>query len=97
MWLFLVTEVMFFGGLFAGLHGLPLLYPAAFADASRHLDIFLGSVNTVILLTSSLTMALAVNAIQRGKRRLLMVFLALTMLLGTPFLGQRQQSTCSRG
>jgi cytochrome c oxidase subunit III len=87
MWLFLASEVMFFGGLFTGYIVYRFLYPEAFAEASRHLDIFLGAVNTVILLTSSLTMALAVNAIQRGNRRLLMVFLVATMLLGTVFLG----------
>jgi cytochrome c oxidase subunit III len=87
MWLFLVTELMFFGGLFAAYTVYRFMYPAAFADASRHLDLVLGSVNTVILLTSSLTMALAVHSIQIGKRRLLMLFLGLTMLLGIVFLG----------
>jgi cytochrome c oxidase subunit III len=86
MWLFLVTEVMFFGGLFAAYTVYRFMYPAAFADASRHLDLVLGTVNTVILLTSSLTMALAVNSIQKGRRGQLMIFLAATMLLGTIFL-----------
>jgi cytochrome c oxidase subunit III len=86
MWLFLATEVMFFGGLFTGYIVYRFLYPEAFADASGHLDVMLGSINTFLLLTSSLTMALAVNAIQFGKRRLLIVFLLATMLLGTAFL-----------
>jgi cytochrome c oxidase subunit III len=86
MWLFLVTEVMFFGGLFAAYTVYRFLYSGAFADASRHLDLTLGTVNTVILLTSSLTMALAVNSIQRGRRGQLMLFLAATMALGTLFL-----------
>jgi len=62
MWVFLVTEVLFFGGLFAAYSIYRAWYPEAFAFASHELDITLGTVNTVVLITSSLTMALAVHA-----------------------------------
>jgi cytochrome c oxidase subunit 3 len=87
MWVFLVTEVLFFGGLFAAYSIYRSWYPQAFAVASHELDIRLGTINTAVLITSSLTMALAVHAAQLGERRVLMTFLALTMLLGTVFLG----------
>jgi len=87
MWVFLATEVLFFGGLFVTYCVYRAFYPAAFAASSRELDIVLGAVNTMVLITSSLTMALAVHAAQTGARRALMVFLALTMILGAVFLG----------
>ena len=87
MWVFLVTEVLFFGGLFATYMVYRSWYPDAFAAASHELDITLGTVNTVVLITSSLTMALAVHAAQLGQRKLLMTFLILTMILGAAFLG----------
>jgi len=87
MWVFLVTEVLFFGGLFAAYSIYRGWYPDAFAAASHHLDVVLGSVNTVALIGSSLTMALAVHAAQTGQRRLLMLFLVVTMVLGCVFLG----------
>jgi cytochrome c oxidase subunit III len=87
MWVFLVTEVLFFGGLFVTYAVYLSLYPAAFGAASHELDILLGGINTAVLITSSLTMALAVHAAQLGQRRLLMIFLVVTMVLGTVFLG----------
>jgi cytochrome c oxidase subunit 3 len=78
---------MFFGGIFAVYIIYRYLFPQAFAEASKHLDIVLGSINTAVLLTSSLTMALAVNAIQRGKQRLLVILILVTMVLGMVFLG----------
>ena len=87
MWVFLVTEVLFFGGLFATYAVYRSWYPDAFAVASHELDVTLGAINTVVLITSSLTMALAVHAAQLGQRKLLMVFLVLTMILGAAFLG----------
>jgi cytochrome c oxidase subunit 3 len=87
MWLFLLTEIMFFGGLFTGYTVYRITYPAAFSAGSHHLDIVLGSINTAVLLGSSLTMALAVHAAQTGARQLLVGFLLLTILLGTVFLG----------
>ena len=87
MWVFLVTEVLFFGGLFVTYAVYRAFYPAAFAAASHELDLVLGATNTAVLITSSLTMALAVHAAQLGQRRPLLIFLVLTMLLGTVFLG----------
>ena len=87
MWVFLVTEVLFFGGLFAVYAIYRSWYPAAFAAASHELDVLLGTVNTVVLITSSLTMALAVHAAQTGDRRQLLTFLIVTMILGAVFLG----------
>jgi cytochrome c oxidase subunit 3 len=86
MWAFLATEMLFFGGLFLGYTVYRTLYPAAFTEGSQHLDIALGSVNTVVLIGSSLTMALAVHNAQVGKRQALVIFLGLTMLLGLMFL-----------
>jgi len=87
MWVFLVTEVMFFGGLFLAYAVYRWSFPRAFAAASRELDIVLGTTNTAVLIASSLTMALAVRSAQRGKRRPLVLFLLLTMVLGSVFLG----------
>ena len=87
MWVFLVTEVLFFGGLFATYCVYRNWYPGAFAAGSHELSIALGGVNTAVLITSSLTMALAVHAAQTGERRLLLLFLAATMMLGGVFLG----------
>ena len=87
MWVFLVTEVLFFGGLFATYMIYRNWYPDAFAAASHELDVTLGTINTAVLITSSLTMALAVRAAQLGQRRLVMMLLILTMVLGAAFLG----------
>jgi cytochrome c oxidase subunit 3 len=87
MWVFLVTEVLFFGGLFTAYLVYRWAYPEAFASASHHLDVTLGTINTAVLITSSLTMALAVHAAQTGDRSKLLLFLVLTMALGAVFLG----------
>jgi cytochrome c oxidase subunit III len=87
MWAFLLTEIMFFGGLFTGYAVYRAAYPAGFAEGSHHLDIVLGGINTAVLICSSLTMALAVHSAQLGERRTLTHFLLLTMLLGLVFLG----------
>jgi cytochrome c oxidase subunit 3 len=87
MWTFLVTEILFFGGLFLAYAIYRWSFPSAFALASRQLDITLGGVNTVLLIASSLTMALAVHAAQTGSGRALLGFLLLTILLGGAFLG----------
>jgi len=87
IWLFLVTEIMFFGGLFAAYAIFRWLYYAAFEGGSHILDIRLGAINTVVLLASSLTMALSVRSAQTGNRRALVLFLILTMILGGLFLG----------
>jgi len=87
MWLFLVTEILFFGGLFLAYMIYRMQYPQAFAEASHHLNVVLGGVNTAVLIGSSLTMAMAVWAAQLGKREAQMAFLAFTMVLGLAFLG----------
>jgi cytochrome c oxidase subunit III len=87
MWVFLVTEVLFFGGLFLVYSVYRSLYADAFAAASRELDVTLGAINTAVLIASSLTMALAVHAAQLGQRRALLLFLVATMALGSVFLG----------
>jgi cytochrome c oxidase subunit 3 len=87
MWLFLATEVMFFGGLFTGYTVYRSKYPDIFVQASHHLDIVLGGVNTFVLLASSLTMALAVRAAQVDDRKWLVRYLAATMVFGAVFLG----------
>ena len=87
MWVFLVTEVLFFGGLFMAYVLYRTWYPEMFIEASSHLDIKLGAFNTVVLIGSSLTMALAVRAAQTGERSATVVYLILTMILGSVFLG----------
>jgi cytochrome c oxidase subunit 3 len=87
MWAFLLTEVMFFGGLFVGYMVYRTAYLAGFVAGSHHLDVLLGTLNTAVLISSSLTMALAVHAAQVDRRQLLSRFLLLTMLLGLVFLG----------
>lgn len=87
MWAFLLTEVMMFGGLFLGYIVYRTQYPMAFAEASNHLDVWLGGINTVVLIVSSLTMALAVHAAQEGRRSGILKYLVLTLLLGGVFLG----------
>jgi cytochrome c oxidase subunit III len=87
MWLFLATEVMFFGGLFMAYTLYRFWYPDAWAAASHHLNITLGGFNTAVLLGSSLTMALAVRAAQLGRRNSQVIFLLLTIVLGVAFLG----------
>jgi cytochrome c oxidase subunit III len=87
MWVFLVTEVLFFGGLFVTYLVYRNWYPDAFTAGSRELLVWAGTTNTFVLITSSLTMALAVHAAQMGNRRLLMLLLMVTMALGCVFLG----------
>src|SRR3954453_13228792 len=79
MWAFLATEVMFFGGLFAAYTVYRYEYWPAFAAGSRHQNVLLGAVNTMVLLTSSLTIALAVRAAQLRQRLELVRFLIATM------------------
>ena len=88
MWVFLVTEVLFFGGMFMAYILYRIWYPEMFVHASSHLSVPLGTFNTAVLIGSSLTMAYAVNAAQRGaKPREQVMWLVGTMILGTIFLG----------
>src|SRR3954464_4026402 len=85
MWVFLLTEIMFFGAIFLAYFVYRYLYPEMFLEMSKHLDVFLGTVNTAVLLTSSLTMALAVNAAQTGKQKRLFTMLLITLLCALGF------------
>lgn len=87
MWTFLVTEVMFFGGLFTGYAYYRWKFPHAFIEASHHLDILLGTINTAVLIGSSLTVVLAVQGAQRGNSKQIVRFLVLTTVLAVVFLG----------
>lgn len=86
MWLFLITEVMFFGGLFMAYFLYRHWYPEAWAEGSNELDIVLGGINTAVLIASSLTMAMAVRAAQTGARRATVNWLLITMVFGVTFL-----------
>jgi cytochrome c oxidase subunit III len=87
MWMFLVQEIMFFGGLFMVYLLYRSKYPMAFAVGSNHLDLTLGLVNTVVLILSSLTMALAVWAAQTSKRNWQVICIIATLGLGGLFVG----------
>jgi cytochrome c oxidase subunit 3 len=86
MWIFLATEVMFFGGMFLGYTAYRIKFPVSFAEASNHLELMWGAVNTAVLISSSFTMALGVHAARHARPRRSVLFLALTMLLGSIFL-----------
>lgn len=87
VWLFLVTEVLLFGGLFAAFFVYRSWYYDAFVEAHHHLDKVMGTVNTVVLIASSLTMALAVRAAQTNKKGQTVLLLAVTLLFAGAFLG----------
>ncbi len=87
IWLFLITEVMFFGGLFLGYIVYRGMYPEAWALGSSQLDIKLGAINTVVLILSSLTMAMAVHSAQLGSNKKTAKYLIATLILGGVFLG----------
>lgn len=87
IWVFLVTEVMLFGGIFMAYIVYRWAFPEIWAESASHLNTPLGTVNTVVLLVSSLTVALAVNAAEEGKRRTLLTMLGITIVLGFAFLG----------
>jgi len=86
MWIFLATELMLFGGLFTAYTVYRSVYPDGFLEGSQHLDLVYGGVNTAILLVSTLTMALAVQAAQRARRRGLVWYLVATAALGLAFM-----------
>lgn len=87
MWSFLITEVMMFGGLFLGYTVYRSMYAEAFVAGSHELDVVLGTFNTIVLICSSLTMAMAVHSAQMNRKKATAVFIMLTMLLGLTFLG----------
>ena len=87
MWIFLITEIMFFGGMFLAYTIYRSTFPHVFALASSSLNVYIGAANTVVLLCSSFTMVLAVRASQLGQKRAIIAFLILTLILGGIFLG----------
>jgi cytochrome c oxidase subunit 3 len=87
MWMFLVQEIMFFGGLFTVYLVFRSRFPMAFAAGSNHLDVVMGFVNTLVLIVSSLTMATTVYFAQKGNRNMQVILILLTMLFGATFLG----------
>lgn len=86
MWLFIATEILFFGGMFLGYTAYRFKYAQAFADASKHTLIAFGGTNTAVFLISSTVMAFAVRAASQNRRRLLTTLLLVTASLGTLFL-----------
>ena len=87
MWIFLATEILFFGGMFLGYTVYRTMYHEAFGEASRRLGIVLGTINTGVLLCSSLTMAMSVHEVRLGNRKTAAWLLLATMALGAVFLG----------
>ena len=86
MWLFLVTEMVLFGGLFIAYSYMRYKYPADFHHGGAELNATLGVINTLVLLTSSLTVVLAIVAVQRAEKQRAMAFLSTTLVLGVTFL-----------
>jgi len=86
MWVFLLTEILMFGGLFCAYVIFRAWYPEMFINAHKMLNVNMGALNTVVLITSSLTMALAIHSIQTGKKKLTTNYLIATVLLAGVFL-----------
>jgi cytochrome c oxidase subunit III len=86
LWLFLFSELILFGGMFIIYAVYRFMHPNEFRLAATELDVFIGTVNTMILLTSSLTVAMAITAIQQGKKHLSMVLIGTTLILALTFL-----------
>lgn len=86
MWLFLATEILLFAGLFACYAAYRFLFPEAWAASSRSLDLFMGTVNTIVLITSSLTAAMAVHYAKEGKNKAVGMMFLLTLLMACAFL-----------
>ncbi len=97
MWLFLVTEIMFFGGLFCAYLVYRATYYQAFVEGSQTMNIWLGATNTAVLICSSLSMALAVRCAQTDKRQMMIVLLLITILFGLVSWASRASSTTSTG
>lgn len=86
VWLFLCSEILMFGGLFVGYIIFHHLYPAVFAEGSKHLDWTMGALNTIVLLTSSLTMVLGMHYASTGERKKAVNYLAITIACGAIFM-----------
>jgi len=86
MWLFLLTEILLFGGLFVAYAVYRVWHPDMFYNAHKYLDVTLGTINTFVLITSSLTMALSIRSMQIGNRKKTIIFLISTLALAAVFL-----------
>jgi cytochrome c oxidase subunit III len=86
MWTFLITEVLFFGGMFTAYAIYRSVYHDAFASTSQYMDVILGGTNTAVLICSSLSMAMAVRSAQLSRQRAVVISLLITMAFGTTFL-----------
>jgi cytochrome c oxidase subunit 3 len=89
MWLFLLSEILLFGGLFILYSVYRFKNPSAFHLAAEELNRPFGAINTLILITSSLTMALSISSVKRGDRKWSLIFLMATLCLGFVFLGNK--------
>ena len=87
MWLFLATEILLFAGLFTGYAVYRFEFPLAFAEGSRHLSTAAGTINTVVLITSSFTVALAIHFARTDKPKAAAICLVITLLFALAFLG----------
>ena len=85
IWIFLGSELLLFAGLITLFAAYRFMYPAEFRAAAAHANVLIGSVNTFVLLTSSLTVALAIHAARHGRQRLIVVLLLATVILGIAF------------
>ncbi len=86
MWIFLLTEILLFGGLFVAYGIFRAWNPEMFLNAHKALDVNLGTINTIVLITSSLTMALSIHAMQLNKRSQTVMFLLMTLIFAAVFL-----------
>ncbi len=89
MWLFLFTEILLFGGMFLLYSIYRTVHTADFHEAAKEMSLTIGAINTVILLTSSLTMALSISAIKNGSKTLSLFYQTATVVLGAAFLGNK--------
>ncbi len=89
MWLFLFTEILLFGGMFLLYAIYRTVHTADFHEAAKEMSLTIGAINTVILLTSSMTMALSISAIKRGATARSILYQAATVILGAAFLGNK--------
>ena len=92
MWLFLFTELILFGGLFIVYAVYRYSHPSEFHLAAQELDTFVGTVNTIILLTSSLTVAMSITALQEGRKGIAILLVTLTLILALSFLSTSTSS-----
>jgi cytochrome c oxidase subunit 3 len=86
MWVFLFTEILLFGGLFLVYAVMRNTYSKEFHEAAHHLNAFIGTVNTLVLLISSATVAMSITAVQKGNNRLAVILLLITLLSAGVFL-----------